>query len=245
MTSLRVHAAAVLSVLLLASGCGGGDGEDDKADDAGSSDSGSDFAEQSGDDIAAAAKEDMKALDSVAYAGEINSDGSTISLDVQANADGDCTGTIGIGEGTAEVLATDGGNWFRPDEAFWRQQAPDEADAIIAAVGDKWVIDSDANFSQFCDLEAFFDNIFKEDDEASAYEVTGTDEIDGQEVVKVEQTDEEGSSVGYVLVEGEHYLLKIERTQGDDPGTLEFSAFDEDVEVEAPADDEVVDPSTL
>jgi len=238
MTSPRVRAAAVLSVLLLAAGCGGGD------EDSGGG-SGGDFAKQSGDEIAAAAKADMKSLDSVKYSGEIKSSGSSISLDIQASADGECTGTIGIGDGTAEVLATGGENWYRPDEAFWRQQAPDDADAIIAAVGDKWVIDSDANFSQFCDLEAFFDNIFKDEADGGAYKTTGTDEVDGQQVVKVEQSDEDGSSVGYVLVEGDHYLLKIERTEGEDPGKLEFSEFDEDVEVEAPSADEAVDPSTL
>ena len=89
----------------------------------------------------------------------------TISLDMQADSTGDCTGTIGIGDGTAELLAKDGTSWFRPDEAFWRAQGGDQADAIIAAVGDKWVLDTDANFSQFCDLDAFFDNIFKEKDE--------------------------------------------------------------------------------
>ena len=238
MTSPRTHAAAVLSVLLLAAGCGGGD------EDSGGG-SGGDFAKQSGDKIAAVAKADMKSLDSVKYSGEIKSSGSSISLDIQASADGECTGTIGIGDGTAEVLATGGENWYRPDEAFWRQQAPDDADAIIAAVGDKWVIDSDASFSQFCDLEAFFDNIFKDEADGGAYKTTGTDEVDGQQVVKVEQSDEDGSSVGYVLVEGDHYLLKIERTEGEDPGKLEFSEFDEDVEVEAPSADEAVDPSTL
>ena len=238
MTSPCLRAAAVLSVLLLAAGCGGGD------EDSGGG-SGGDFAKQSGDEIAAAAKADMKSLDSVKYSGEIRSSGSSISLDIQASADGECTGTIGIGDGTAEVLATGGENWYRPDEAFWRQQAPDDADAIIAAVGDKWVIDSDASFSQFCDLEAFFDNIFKDEADGGAYKTTGTDEVDGQQVVKVEQSDEDGSSVGYVLVEGDHYLLKIERTEGEDPGKLEFSEFDEDVEVEAPSADEAVDPSTL
>jgi len=241
MTSPRLRAAAALSVLVLAAGCGGDDS--DSGGDGG--DSGDGFAKQSADKIAATAKADMKGLDSVKYAGQINSGGSSISLDIQADADGNCTGTIGIGDGTAEVLAADGGNWFRPDEAFWRQQAPDTADAIIAAVGDKWVIDTDANFSQFCDLQAFFDNIFKDEGDGGGYKTTGTDEVDGQEVVKVEQSDDTGSSTGYVLVDGDHYLLKIERTEGDQPGKLEFSEFDEEFEVEAPADDQVIDPATL
>ena len=133
------------------------------SDDEGGGDS--DFAKQSGDKIAADAKADMKDLDEVKFSGEITSDGDTITLDVQASSAGDCTGSIGIGGGTAEILAKDGTNWFKPDEAFWRANAADPADAIIAAVGDKWVLDTDSNFSQFCDLDAFFDNLFKDDDE--------------------------------------------------------------------------------
>ena len=191
MTSSRVRAVAALSVigvLVLAGGCG--------SDDEGGGDS--DFAKQSGDKIAADAKADMKALDEVKFSGEITSEGDTITLDVQASSAGDCTGSIGIGGGTAEILAKDGTNWFKPDEAFWRANAADSADAIISAVGDKWVLDTDSNFSQFCDLDAFFDNLFKDEESSGEYKTTGTDEIDGQEVVKVEQSDDEGTSVGYV-----------------------------------------------
>ena len=63
-------------------------------------------------------------------------------------------------------------------------------------------------------------------------------------MVKVEQSDDDGTSVGYVLIEGDHYLLKLERTEGDEPGHLEFSDFDEEFDVTAPADDEVIDLST-
>ena len=54
-------------------------------------------------------------------------------------------------------------------------------------------------------------------------------------MVKVENTDDKGTSTGYVLVDGPHYLLKIERTEGDDPGKVEFSEFDEEFDVEAPS----------
>jgi hypothetical protein len=239
MTSSPFRAAAAFSVtavLLLAAGCGGSDDKDDGD---------SDFAKQSAEKIADAAKADMKDLDAVKYSGEIESNGSAVSLDMQASSSGDCTGSIGIGDGTAELLAKDGTSWFKPDETFWRANGGDQADVIIAAVGDKWVLDTDESFSQFCDLDAFFDNIFKEKEGSSDYKTTGTDEVDGEKVVKVEQTDDDGAATGYVLVEGEHYLVKLERTEGDDPGTLEFSAFNEDFDVEAPADDEVVDLSTL
>jgi hypothetical protein len=236
--SLRSRTVAALAVLVVASGCGGDSGGDGGGD--------GDFAKQSGNKIADAAKADMKDLDQVHYSGEITSEGSSIKLDIEASSTGDCTGSIGIGDGTAELLAKDGVNWFRPDEAFWRAQAPDQADAIIAAVGDKWVLDTDASFAQFCDLDAFFDNIFSADGGSkSDYKTVGTDTIDGQDVVKVEKSDEQGPAIGYVLIEGKHYLLKIERTDGADAGTLEFSDFNESFEVEAPAEGEVVDLSQL
>ena len=234
MTSSRIRAVAALAVLVLAAGCG--------SDDKDGGDSGdSDFAKQSGNKIAADAKADMKDLEAVKFSGEITTDGDKITLDIQASSAGDCTGTIGLGGGTAEILAKDGTNWFKPDEDFWRANAGDTADAIISAVGDKWVLDTDSNFSQFCDLDAFFDNLFKDDEGATEYKTTGTDEVDGEEVVKVEQKDDKGTSVGYVLVDGDHYLVKLERTEGDEPGHLDFSDFDEEFDVTAPADDEVID----
>ena len=206
---------------------------------------GSDFAKESGDKIAATAKSDMKSLDEVKFSGEITSGGDKITVDLQASSAGDCTGSIGLGGGKAEILAKDGSNWFKPDEAFWRANAGDSADAIIAAVGAKWVLDTNSNFSQFCDLNAFFDNLFKSDTTTGKYKTTGTDKVDGKDVVKVEQTDDKGTSVGYVLVDGDHYLVKLERTEGSEPGHLDFSDFNKSFDVTAPADDEVIDLSTL
>jgi len=239
-SSPRIRAAAALcAVLLIAAGCGG----KDKDKDATSADSA--FAKESGDKIAAAAKADMKALEEVRFSGDITSNGQKITLDMQASSAGDCTGSIGLGDGTAQLLAKDGTNWYKPDEAFWRANAPDQADAILAAVGDKWVLDTGSSFAQFCDLDAFFDNLFKADDSSSSYKTTGTEELDGEQVVKVEQTDDKGTSVGYVLIEGDHYLVKLERTEGDEPGHIDFSDFNKEFDVTAPADDEVVDLNSL
>jgi hypothetical protein len=231
-SSWLVRAAVAVALAGLATGCGG---DGDKSDD--------DFAKKPAADIAAASKADMKELDSVTYSGDITSGGDSITLDIQASSNGDCTGTLGLGDGTAELLAKDGDLWFRPDEAFWRQQAPDQADAIIAAVGDKWVVDSNQEFAQFCDLDKFFDGIFAGPEDDSGYKTVGTDELDGKKVVKVENTTDGGTATGYVLVDEPHYLVKVERTEGDEPGKIEFSGFDEELEVEAPADDEVIDLS--
>ena len=39
--------------------------------------------------------------------------------------------------------------------------------------------------------------------------------------------------------------MKLERTEGDQPGKLEFSDFNKEFEVDAPSEDEVIDLSTL
>src|SRR4051794_22651625 len=97
MTSSPLRAVAAVSVLLfLAAGCGG-DSDKGGADSA--------FAKKSGTEIADAAKADMKTLDSVKFTGEITTDGDDISVEIQASSAGDCTGSIGLGGGTAEVAS--------------------------------------------------------------------------------------------------------------------------------------------
>ena len=186
----------------------------------------------------------MKALTSVRYSGELTGENGPVELDVRATSDSDCTGSVVVGGGRVEVLVKDGTNWFRPDGAFWRAPAPDQADAIIAAVGDKWVVDSLARFTRFCDLEQFFDNSFPDaGEDGVVYVKAGTDELDGQDVVRIRNRAEGGTSTGYVLVDEPHLLLRVERTEGDRPARVEFSDFDEAFDVEAPAADGVADLS--
>jgi hypothetical protein len=203
---------------------------------------GEDFADLSGQEIADAAEEDMLALDSMRYAGSITSAGTDVSLDLQADADGTCTGTIDILGGSVEVLSTGGQSWFRADSAFWESSAPDQAAQIIALVGDKWVLDSSSEFAQFCDLDEFRTSLFDEGNGETTFTSKGTDEIDGAAVVEVESKDDKGTRIGYILVEGKHYLVKIQSDEDpENSGEVFFSEFDEPVEVEAPAQDEVID----
>ena len=225
--------AAGFGMAALLSACGGGD----------------DFTDQSGQEIADASKKAMGDLDSVKVAGKITTDGQEVTIDVQTNDDGDCTGSIGTGGGTAELLGVDGDIWFKPDEAFWRGSAGDTADQILAVVGDKWVVvpTSGDGFDQFCDIDDLLDELIKsEKEDGDKYTAKDTEKVDGDEAVPVEHTSEDdGTSVGYVLVDEPHYLVKIEKTKGDDTGSVTFSEFDEKFTAEAPADDDVIDLDSL
>ncbi|KQW47292.1 hypothetical protein ASC77_12485 [Nocardioides sp. Root1257] len=220
-------AAAGLGMAALLTACGGGD----------------DFTDQSGQKIADASKKAMKGLDAVKVAGTVTTDGQEIAIDVQTNDQGDCTGSLGVGGGTTELLGVDGDVWFRPDEAFWRASAPDSADQVIAAVGDKWVAvsSSDDSFGEFCDIDDLLDELISSDgDEDKTYSVKEVVEVDGDDAVPVDQKDDDGLSTGYVLVDEPHYLVKIEKTEGDDTGSVTFSEFDEDFDVTAPPEGDVI-----
>jgi len=230
MARIGIAVAGIAAAALLA-GCGGNG-----------------FADQSSDEIVKAAKADMGDLTSVKVSGELTSSGQQISLDLQTGTGGNCTGTIGIGDGSAELLGVDGQIWMKPDEAFWRANGGDSADQLIALVGDKWVVlpSTDQSFTQFCDVNQLLDQMLKSTDDGSTYAKKGTTTVDGDDVVKIENTDpKDGTSMGYVLTDDPHYLVKIEKTEGSDTGSVTFSAFNEKLDVQAPADSDVVDLSNV
>ena len=214
-----------------------------------SGDDGDDFAKSPAEDIVAAAKADMGELKAVKVSGTVDNDGQEITIDIQSSSEGDCTGSIGVDDGTAEILGVGGDTWMRPDEAFWRAFAGENVEQVLTLVGDKWVVipSEDDSFNQFCDVDELLDQLLEDDeDDQSTYSVDGTDDLDGDEVVLVDNEDpEDGTSTGYVLVDDPHYLVKIEKTAGEDTGSVTFSEFDAEFDVEAPAKDEVVDLGSL
>ena len=228
-------------------GCGGGDGGD--SGDASGGGSGEDFTKQSAEAIVETAKSDMSKLKAVKMSGSLTNDGQEISIDLQAGSGGNCIGSLGLGDGSTEILGVDGKTWMRPDEAFWRTFAGDGVDQLLAIVGDKWVVipSGEDSFNEFCDVDELLDQLLEEDDsDGSTYEKAGEDELDGDDVIKIDNVDpEDGTSTGFVLVDSPHYLVKIEKTEGDEPGSITFSEFNEEFDVEAPADDEVIDLDSL
>jgi hypothetical protein len=227
-----VVVTALVAVTLTGCGDGGGDGDD----------GGGDFADQSAEKISEAAKDAMGDLTAVTIDGTLSSEGQEIDIEMSIGEGGDCTGSFGTQGATAEILGVDGTVWFRPDAAFWELFAgPEIAPQIIAAAGDKWVTlpEDDTSFKQFCDLEEFLGELV--DDKEASYTKGELEEIDGEETIEViSDRPDQGTSSGFVRTEGEHYLVSIVKEEGEDPGEVTFSGFDEQPDVEAPAEDEQV-----
>jgi hypothetical protein len=226
-------AACIAGVLAVASGCGGG---------------GDSFADGSFKEITKATSADMKELKSLHMAGNLVTDNSKIGIDVSADTDGACHGTISQGEGHAQVLSTGDQSWMKPDDTFWELSAPGQAAAIEQAVGDKWVVvPASADFSSFCDLDGLLDS-FDDDDDSSdgPTKKEGVESVGGEDAVKLTGKSDGQSMAAWVAVDDPHHILKFELGEGGDTsGTLTFSDFDEPVEVTAPAPSDVFDLGSL
>jgi len=229
------HTVGAIGALAVLAACGGGGDSGDGGD--------SEFAKESASSIEQASIEDMKALDAVHMEGSVTQQGSEIGLDLSLTTDGDCSGTISRGDsGSAEVVTLDGTSWFKPDEEFWKAQAGAAAEQIISAVGDNWVQlpEGDQSFASFCDLDQLLDQIDTDQDKPS--ERGETEEVDGQEAIKLTRDDEQsgGTITVWVAVDDPHHILKVEQGGGDSPGSFTFSEFDADAAIEAPGEGEVI-----
>lgn len=207
---------------------------------------GSGFADQSAEEIASATEKDMKALSSVSMKGEIASDGQEIALDLSLNTDGECEGSITLQGGTAELRSTGSESWMKPDQTFWETFAGPSASQIVEIVGDRWVVipEGTQDFASFCDLDELLEDLNSDEDDPG--EVEGTEELDGEDVVVINtETDEGDPLTVYVRTDEPHYLLKMEVSEGEEPGQFTFADFDEELDVQAPPEDEVVDLNQL
>ncbi len=221
-----VGAVAGVAAVATLAGCGGGNN----------------FAEQPAADIQKAAVADMKALDSVTMEGKLTQGDTELGLELSLNTDGDCTGSLTQGDGTAQLVSTGGKSYLKGDEAFWTGTAggADQGKAILAVLGDKWALfpQSTGGFAEICDLDQLLSSL---GDGKSKLTKGDVSDVDGEEVVAVTSKADDGDTVAKVATGDKHYILEISKDGGTDSGSFSFSKFDEPVDVQAPAEDQVVD----
>jgi hypothetical protein len=226
----RGMVAVVAGTALLATACGGGGGPS--------------FADESGIDIMKAATTDMGAVTSMHFTGDVTSSGKKIHVDLRTSTAGQCQGSFTIGKGTAQILASDGKAWMKPDHAFWEQQAPAQAAQVEQLVGDKWVsIPMSSGLSEVCDLDNLLTKLTPSSDkQAQDTKVIGTTQVGGTDAVQVQGTSQQGDTVSAWVAAGEpHHVLKLDVVDGSSPGTLTFSEFDTPLDIATPAPSDVAD----
>ncbi|GJF28040.1 hypothetical protein KNE206_07400 [Kitasatospora sp. NE20-6] len=194
----------------------------------------------------------MKAVTAMKAAGTFTSEGSVTTVDLAADMQGNCAGTIGHpGKGTAEVLRTGTTTWLKPDEAFWKDLAKslggNEKQAAVAAqlFKGRWFTGDGTGQSLtetvfMCGMVKAITGDDGADEVTSEKGTAGT--TGGVKTFSIVVADAEGTKTTlHIATEGKPYLVAMEQKEGDSPAELTFSDFDKPVTVQKPAADQVVD----
>jgi hypothetical protein len=229
MGGTRAMAGVAAGLALVAAGCGGGGGS-------------SSFADRSGQDILTAAASDMHSLKTVHFVGDIAGSSKKIHVDLRTATAGECQGSFTIGQGTAQIVASSGKAWMKPDHAFWEATAPGQAAQVEKIVGDKWVsIPLSSGLSKVCDLDNLLQKLTPPTaQESAASKVIGTSQVGGADAVQVQGKSKQGDTVdAWVATDDPHYVLKLTVADGTSPGSITFSEFDDPLDVATPAPSDV------
>lgn len=229
----RLFAAAVTGAVLVAglTGCGSDDDDAKKMEDL------------SVEDIETETKSAMGDLKSVTYSMTQGSGESQSLTTVSAEIGGGCTGTVSVGDiGTEFIRLEDGASFMKADPEYWRAQSPEQADQIIDLLGEKWakLPAAEDPFQEPCDLEGLIDSIVEDEDgEEEEPEITKGDvtEVDGRDALELTSVKDDVTSTLWIDNENGRML----RAEQGDELSMEFTDFDEEVEAEAPAEDDFVD----
>jgi hypothetical protein len=181
---------------------------------------------KTGPDVAALAADALEEAGSVRVSGSMTQDGNEIELDLRVQDD-DVAGSVAAGGVETELVTVDGDLYVRATPAFL---APFGLAADVAEQYEgRWVAlprDETGDFSDFS-LAGLAED-FRGDDVAEA---TREEELDGEDVVVVEQDDMEL----VVADDDPPYPLQL-RSGGDSDGTVVFSEHGEDQDISVPDD---------
>ncbi|MGY1742325.1 MULTISPECIES: hypothetical protein [unclassified Blastococcus] len=204
---------AAASAALLLTACGGGD--DDAA------------ADRTGPEVAAAAADALEEAGSVHVEGSVSQDGGEVSIDLQLQGD-DAAGTVAMNGVEVELIAVDGAQYVRTGADFWASSGvPQE---VAATLDGQWVAlpaDASSDFSDLT-LAGIVDGL--RDPGSPIRDEVGEDEIDGQDVLVVEQ--EDGSRL-FVSADDPAYPLRL-TNEGEQGGSMDLGDFGEEQDITAP-----------
>lgn len=183
---------------------------------------------KSGPEVADAAADALEEAGAVHMAGTVDQDGEESEVDLHLQGE-DAIGSLSMGGLEIELLSVDGAVYLKGGADFWSSFGmPAEATSMFE---DKWVTvpeEEAAGFQEFS-FAAIVDQF--RNPESEIQEEVSSGEVDGTDVVVVEQ--EDGSTLS-VADDDPSYPLEL--TGADDAGTLTFSRFGEEEDITAPED---------
>ena len=138
-------AAALLAVSTLLSGCS-----------AYESFRRSDFSQQDGDTISAAATTAMRDVSSMRLTGQVVLRGNQVLVDLSMNLEGRCTGTLRMGGSHLALRRVGRRAWIKGDEGFYTSVSTLRVPAAaLTRLSTSWVPSDDEAILDMCDLAEF------------------------------------------------------------------------------------------
>lgn len=184
---------------------------------------------KTGPEVADAAAAALEEAGAVHVTGTVEQDGEEAEVDLQLQGE-DASGTLTLAGAEVQLLAVGGDVYMQAAPEFWASFGMPEQ--MAAQFDGRWVTVPGAAAADFADfsLAGFVDQLRNPDNEVE--EEVRSDEVDGTDVVVVEQ--ENGSEL-FVADEDPSYPLQITES-GDSNSVLTFSDFGEEEDISAPSD---------
>ncbi|MFJ3900971.1 hypothetical protein [Streptomyces sp. NPDC090025] len=215
------------------------------------------FRNLTADQIADRAVTATQSATSVRMAGRVVSGGQPLDVDFSVDDHKQCTGTIRLEGGAAELRQTGGVTYMKGDQAFWRASmtsqglpAP-QVEATIELLKGRWLKITpgqagSSDLSDVCDLKALLADLGRDSADRTGL-VRGPDSaVNGTPVATVIKHKPGGETTTVSVAEtGKPYILKTVKTGGEQAGSVTLSDYDKPVTVVVPPADETVDLSVL
>lgn len=194
-------------------------------------------------EIVEKAKATALAATSGAFTGEVKEGGESMKIDFKGTKDGSMSDiTIDMGAtGKVRLLSVEGSVFMQGDAAFWKAQG---APAEVQAAGDKFIkapADEAESITGDLTIASFLDEAFTELTPESLDDKVGEESIDGVDCWVV--TDKKGKQEGALYVSKDKMELVRFTGSTDSPGQIDFSDWNADLGIKAPAADQVMDVS--
>ena len=221
----------------------------------------SDFAQQDGDAIVVAASEAMLDVTSQRVTGQVRDGGEHFFVDLSMDRDDSCSGTLRVGGSHLVIRRIGNRAWVKGEAgAFNRLGGGSVPRQVLDRLSSSWLQLDGRNATRLCDFDALlatFEVVDLGQEGGAGKGRSKRDEVDDPVPASVvEETTIDGdkavhltASPGgahdedtWLLSEAPHHVVKLESTSTQDGGTLSFSEFDVEVEVEAPPRKDVIRP---
>lgn len=211
--------AAVVSLLVVLAGCGGGG--------------------PSASDLYAQMQKASAEATSVRIVGSLTVDGKATQIDLRGTRDGS-NQTITMteeGAGTATFLTVDGQEYLKADRAYWAAIGAEETADVV---GDKFVPTGNVELGNVLNPGVLLDEMFADEDAFNLSTKVEEGDLDGQAAYRVsDRVGSDGTEL-WVSADGKAHLLKIAGPFEGQPMSLAFSEWNAVEPVTAPPADQLV-----